>query len=131
MNPGKYEFADGSDHRPDAFDRELDETLANYATVNPRTGLEGRIMARIAGERKHSGVGFPWRWPVVAFVALSLMLAITIHLKSSKPARREIAPCWGGAGLEPEDQRVTLPALMQDVQTFRWRLVLPTLARTR
>lgn len=91
MNPSKYEFADDSAHRPDVFDRELDETLANYANVDARMGLEGRITARIAAERKHSDVQFPWRWPAVAFIALSVVLAIAIQLKPSKPARREIA----------------------------------------
>ena len=35
----------------------------------------------------------------------------------------------GNAGTEPCGQRVTLPALMQDVQTFRRRGVLPTMTR--
>lgn len=104
MNPSEYEFADDSAHRPDAFDCELDAALASYANINPRTGLEGRIMARIAAERKHSDVQFPWRWPAVAFIALSVAFGIAIHPRSSKPARREIAG--------PVRQQVGVPQIL-------------------
>jgi hypothetical protein len=92
MNPGKYEPADGRDYQPDAFDRELDAALGGYANANPRTGLENRIVARIAAERNHVDVEIPWLWPVVAFVAISVVLAVAIQLNLSKPARHEIGP---------------------------------------
>ncbi|HEY1659859.1 MAG TPA: hypothetical protein VGG14_16020 [Candidatus Sulfotelmatobacter sp.] len=91
MNPSNYESADQRDPQSDAFDRELDAELASCVNVNPRTGLEDRIMARMAAERKRVDVGMLWRWTAVAFAALSVMLVIAIYLKSSNPLRNEIA----------------------------------------
>jgi hypothetical protein len=106
---------DGSacgDQRPDAFDHALDETLANYAKAEPRQGLENRIMARIKAEQEHVRVGLWWGWPAGAFVVLSIILAIFIPLKSSRP-KHDVAAALAKPGFvmsEPRS-RTALPSI--------------------
>jgi hypothetical protein len=55
------------------LDHELDTALAKYATVEPRAGLEDRILAALRAEREHASVPAWWRWP-----ALSVTVAVVI-----------------------------------------------------
>jgi hypothetical protein len=38
--------------KPDEFDRMLDAALAKYAAVEPRTGLEERVLANLRPSRR-------------------------------------------------------------------------------
>jgi hypothetical protein len=79
----------GREH--DALDRQLDAALAQYAAVEPRVGLEERVLAHLRSER---GTAAPTRWQQPAMVALAVSLAIILGVslvwKSAKPAH-EIA----------------------------------------
>ncbi|MBZ5680384.1 MAG: hypothetical protein LAO24_09795 [Acidobacteriia bacterium] len=64
----------GTDWR-DALDRELDAALARYASIEPRAGLEQRILAnlRIEGQKvPHRGL---WHWSALAAMAVALIVA--------------------------------------------------------
>ena len=63
----------------DTLDRQLDAALAKYATVEPRAGLEGRILANLGAQRETSGAKGWWRWASVGAVAL-LMLVLGVAL---------------------------------------------------
>ncbi len=63
----------------DTLDRQLDAALAKYATVEPRAGLEGRILANLGAQRATSGAKGWWRWASVGAVAL-LMLVLGVAL---------------------------------------------------
>lgn len=68
----------------DEFDRILDAALAKYASAEPRTGLEERILATLHSSEipvSHSA----WsRWRLALALAAVLM-ALLIGLRSSKP----------------------------------------------
>jgi hypothetical protein len=66
----------------DDLDRALDAALAKYAAVEPRAGLEGRILARVGTEQARPAdsawlSGWRWRWAasVTAVFVVTLALA--------------------------------------------------------
>jgi len=68
---------------PDALERQLDAALANYATVEPRPGLEGRVLANLHAERERAPVQVWWRWPAAAAVTVVvLILALFLSWKT-------------------------------------------------
>jgi hypothetical protein len=67
-----------SENRPlenDRLDRELDAALAKYAAVEPRAGLEERVLASLRAEREHAAVRVWWRWPALGLAAAVLVVA--------------------------------------------------------
>ena len=64
----------------DPLERELDAALAKYAAIEPRAGIEQRILANLRAEHKRSSVRSWWGWPAmgglsVAVVVVALLLA--------------------------------------------------------
>jgi hypothetical protein len=72
--------------RTDNFDRELDAALAKYAAVEPRSGMEQRILANLQGQENHDGVRGWWRWPVSALGAVVACGTLTVGLHRTKTA---------------------------------------------
>lgn len=72
----------------DGFDRALDASLAKYAAVEPRTGLEERILAnlRTAETLKPRA----WRWRFVAAAAAIIVIAFAIVWRAENPAPPEL-----------------------------------------
>ncbi len=63
-------------------DRELDAALKNYGTVEPRPGLEGRILANLRTERARV-TNRTWRWwPALAIMASMLLIGSAVVLKT-------------------------------------------------
>jgi hypothetical protein len=91
MNPEDYEQMRHRNICPDHFDRELDAAVSRYANVEPRFGLEKRIMANLQAAQDHAPVRLWWRWPSAALALVVIVLAVSIRWRSSKPARYEIA----------------------------------------
>ena len=61
----------------DALDRELDAALAKFAAVEPRAGLEERLLAHLQSEREHDPRRGWWRWSVVhTGVAITAMVVL-------------------------------------------------------
>jgi hypothetical protein len=75
----------------DALDRELDAALAQYAAVEPRAGLEERILANLRAEREHVPAHAWWRWTTVAAVAAVLLVALTLWWRSGERRRDNVA----------------------------------------
>jgi hypothetical protein len=59
----------------DALDRELDAALAKYVAVEPRAGLEERVLANFRAEREHAAARVWWRWQALAVAAAVLVVA--------------------------------------------------------
>ena len=62
---------------PDELDRILDAALANYASEEPRPGLERRVIRRVrsaSGERRV----WLWQWAVTMAAVASLVLAAVL-----------------------------------------------------
>ena len=63
----------------DALDRELDTALAKYAAVEPRAGIEARVLAHLRAEREQLSAHAPWGWkPVTALAAVGMILAAVL-----------------------------------------------------
>ena len=79
------------DHKPiqpapdqtgDDFDGMLDTALAKYAAVEPRTGLDERILANFRGERARVPNRAWWKWSLVAGITALVMVAATLAWRS-------------------------------------------------
>lgn len=64
----------------DAFDRELDGALAQHATVEPRAGLEQRVLTNLQAEREKIASRSWWRWPLTVALAAAVMIAVGVSL---------------------------------------------------
>lgn len=70
-------------HDKDQFDDLVDGALKRYGAVEPRPGLEGRVLARLAGE-SHTNWLRPWTWASAAAFACLLTVVVWIGLVGSK-----------------------------------------------
>jgi hypothetical protein len=77
----------GKPQKPeDALDRQLDAALAAYAAVEPRGGLEGRILASLGAQQKELPVRLWWqRVAIGATVTLIVILTLHFSWKTKKP----------------------------------------------
>jgi hypothetical protein len=91
----------------DALDRELDAVLARYAAVEPRAGLEARVLANLQAEHELSSAHAPWGWPQVTTLAAAVMILAAVliwisgrrtwavHHESAATPHAQVA--WNGA----------------------------------
>ena len=101
-----------ADQNHDELDHALDAALAKYAAVEPRAGLEERVLAnwRTAPAQTADRMWWPWsaRWGVVAAVAV-VVVAITLAWRVGKPSHSVVAdhPSPATQGLLPATQVVS------------------------
>jgi hypothetical protein len=69
------------------LDRELDAALAKYAAVEPRIGLEERILANLRAKRERRATNSWWRWSAVAALSALLLVTGVFAWKSRRPAQ--------------------------------------------
>ena len=69
------------------FDSTLDAALAKYAAVEPRAGLEARVLANLRAEHARVPENTYWRWSVVTAVVIVVVVALALHWKSGKPSQ--------------------------------------------
>jgi hypothetical protein len=73
------------DMKNDALDRELDIALAQFAAVEPRAGLEDRVLANLRIEQGRAPEPSWWRWPALAALAAVLLVTVSLVWRSAKP----------------------------------------------
>ncbi|HEV2493730.1 MAG TPA: hypothetical protein VG204_11755 [Terriglobia bacterium] len=75
------------------LDKLLDATLERAGDVEPRPGLEGRVMTRIRAERI-TRPQFAWKWQLVAGLAALVLLVLTARfmLRSGSTAHPQRGP---------------------------------------
>lgn len=61
----------------DALDHELNAALARYSAVEPRAGVEERVLANLRAESKESPSIAWWRWAAAAAIAVCAILVVT------------------------------------------------------
>lgn len=71
------------------LDRELDLALAKYAAVEPRAGLEERLLANLRSAPASQRAW--WQWSAVAAVTAVVIVAISLTWRSGKPTQPAIA----------------------------------------
>ncbi len=79
------------DYSLDAVDRLLDTALARYASVEPRLGLDQRIMANLNAEQSKAPVGSLWQWTLYAGAAVMVLFALILIWKPSGPNKPNMA----------------------------------------
>ena len=77
--------------RTDGLDRMLDAALKQYAAVQPREGLEGRIVARIRSQSAERASHAWWRWFTAAAAVGALALIITMALRPHAKPQPSVA----------------------------------------
>jgi hypothetical protein len=64
----------------DHLDRWLDAALRQYGGVEPRAGLEGRVLANLKVEAEYHRVRNPWLWLLAATSAAVLLIAVWLGI---------------------------------------------------
>lgn len=72
-------------------DREFDAGLAKYAAVEPRAGLEERVLANLRAERTRVADQAWWRWGLAGALAAVVVVAVALGSRSGRPSRPVIA----------------------------------------
>ena len=89
-----------------AVEQWLEDSLAHFGKIEPRPGLEGRVLARLAGEReKTSRAGWWLGWAFGGAVALALAMFWAVRpdqkLISDRPVARVTVPAQVGPVIGP------------------------------
>lgn len=80
-------------------DRELDVALARYAAVEPRRGLEQRVLASLRAEQRHPARGLR-QWTALAALALAVSIAAVSVIWLIRSKASDLATGFGGASRE-------------------------------
>jgi len=86
MASWKDDQGDGRDFEGDGPDRELDAALARYVAVEPRAGLERRILANLRTQQAEVAERGWLRWGVGAALA-SLIVVAALAWRSGLPSQ--------------------------------------------
>lgn len=71
------------------LDRQLDAALAKYAAVEPRAGLEERVLANLRAERTRVPRTW-WHWGLAGALAAVVVVALALAWKSGKPSLQPV-----------------------------------------
>jgi hypothetical protein len=82
-----------ADRKQDELDSALDAALAKYAAIEPRAGLEDRVLANLRAEWSRASERAWWRWGVAGALATVVVVALALALawRSSEPSRPVVA----------------------------------------
>jgi len=86
-----HDEANSSIRKSEELDRALDAALTRYAAVEPRAGLEERVLAHLSGERAKLPARTWWKWSVAIAIAAVFVLAIAMGLRPGRPSHPVIA----------------------------------------
>jgi hypothetical protein len=110
----------------DALDRELDTALAKLAAVEPRAGLEQRVLANLRAEQYHTSTLSWSRWPAIAALLTILVLILSLTWRSGKPGRiaaqHTVAPMQNNdhPGTQAANNAPSRPIRSRDARSARW-----------
>jgi hypothetical protein len=80
-----------ADRRRDEPDSTLDTALAKYAAIEPRRGLEERILANLQAQRDRVPNRVWWRWSIAGALAALVVVALALAWRSRKPSHPVMA----------------------------------------
>lgn len=81
----------GQNDRSDEIDRALDAALAKYAAVEPRAGLEERVLANLHADHARRVNHAWWRWGLGATAVAVIVLTVALAWRSGRPSPPAIA----------------------------------------
>jgi len=81
---------DNAETERDPLDGMLDAALAKYSAVEPRAGLEQRILAHVRSEQNRIPARSWWQWGAAGLVAAAVVIVMALGWKSSRPAKLEV-----------------------------------------
>jgi hypothetical protein len=87
MQNNYKESSDQAETPLDELDHALDAALARYASVEPRGGLERRVLARMQSEQLTIPTHSWWQWRTVGALAAVLIVIAALAWRSNKPAK--------------------------------------------
>lgn len=79
-----------ADGKQNELDRELDAALAKYTAVDPRVGLEQRVLAALRADQAVREQLW-WRWIVAGALAAVVVVALAVAWRSGRPHAPVIA----------------------------------------
>jgi hypothetical protein len=83
MPENHEQIAGGPNQAMDPLDPMLDAALAKYAAVEPRAGLEERVLVNLRAERARAPERSWWRW---GFAAAILVIGAALAWRTAKPS---------------------------------------------
>jgi hypothetical protein len=101
----------------DPLDRELDAALARYTAVEPRAGLEARVLANLRAARALSSPS-PWAWPRVTALAAAALILVAVAVSvwiSGKETKAVHHPPLIRPGAKVATHKEDLPAMPDPV----------------
>jgi len=72
-------------------DRWIDDALSLYGKAEPRPGLEGRVLARLAEARRESSRTRRW-WSALAFSAAAILALVMVWRQRTEPSHIPAKP---------------------------------------
>jgi hypothetical protein len=78
-------------HDRDRFDDLLDSALHQYVKVEPRAGLEGRVLANLAANAGRTRARSLWAWAVAGACAMVLVVAMWVGIGHRRPNTPAVA----------------------------------------
>ena len=75
----------------DDLDRALDAELAKFAAIEPRAGLEERVLANLRTEQSRGATHGWWRWTLASALAAAVVVAVALGWRSARPTPPVIA----------------------------------------
>ncbi len=85
------QIASGPSQVADPLDPVLDAALAKYAAVEPRSGLEDRVLAHLQAERSRVPARARWRWGLARALAAIVIVALTLAWRAGRGAHLPMA----------------------------------------
>jgi hypothetical protein len=79
------------DLKSDALDLELNAALEKLAAVEPRAGLEQRVLANLRAEQPRAARGLWWQWPAfAALAAVAIVLTASAMWRAHEQAKNVV-----------------------------------------
>jgi len=113
---------DNAETERDALDRVLDAALAGYAAVEPRAGLEPRILAHLRSVEDRVPARSWWQWGAAGLVAAAVVIVMALGWKSSRPAKLVVQHAAAAIQtMQPPATQVSANGGMQTTAAVRLR----------
>ena len=80
-----------ANQKQDELDRMLNAALAKYAAVEPRTGLEERVLSTLRAEQAHVSDRAWWRWGAIAARVAVFLVTLALTWRSDKQPHPVVA----------------------------------------